>query len=52
MEFSIRNESFDRNGQKWIGIDATIQSDEPVKQKLTREAADPDDFFKPPNTFH
>ena len=39
-------------GRQWIGIDVSIKAYELVKERLTREAADPEDLFKYQNEIH
>ena len=42
----------ERLGRQWIGVDISIKAYELVKDRLTREAADPNDLLKHQNTIH
>ncbi len=42
----------ERLGRQWIGIDISIKAYELVKERLTKEAADPEDIFKYQNKIH
>ncbi|MCY4056145.1 MAG: DNA methyltransferase [Cyanobacteria bacterium MAG CAR4_bin_6] len=39
-------------GRQWIGIDVSVKAYELVKERLTKEAADPDDLIKRQNEIH
>ena len=39
-------------GRKWIGVDISVKAYELVKQRLTKEVADPSHLFKSQNTIH
>ncbi len=42
----------ERLNRQWIGIDVSFKADELVRERLTREAADPEDLLKCQNEIH
>ena len=42
----------ERLGRKWIGVDISVKAYELVKERLTKEAANPEDLFKYQNEIH
>ncbi len=42
----------ERLNRQWIGVDISIKAYELVKERLTKEAADPEDLLKYQNTIH
>ena len=42
----------ERLGRKWIGVDISVKAYELVKERLTKEAANPEDLLKYQNEIH